>query len=89
MSDSSSLHRAVAAESKAWLTVNVLRVANIRAIVALVDGHVYPCTFGVRLQEKESAFDIKGRVQRKSQEYAGGDSCKHQQAVLQFRVKWF
>lgn len=44
------LHRAVAAESKAWLAVDVLRVANVRAVVALIDGHVYPRSFRVRLQ---------------------------------------
>lgn len=41
---------AITAEGKAWLTVDILRVANIRAIIALIDGHVYPRSFGVRLQ---------------------------------------
>lgn len=54
MSDSSSLYRTIAAESKARLTVDVLRVADVRAVVALVDGHVYPSTFGMRLQEKKT-----------------------------------
>lgn len=46
------LHWAVAAESKAGLTVDVLRVADIRAIVALIDGNIYSRSFRVRLQNK-------------------------------------
>ena len=48
------LHWAVAAERKAGLTVDVLRVADVRAVVALVDGHVYPGSFRVRLRNKSS-----------------------------------
>lgn len=47
------LHGAVAAESKARLAVDVLRVADIRAVVALVDGHVYPCSLRVRLRSED------------------------------------
>lgn len=50
--DRGPLHWAVAAESKAGLTVDVLRVADIRAIVALVDGNIYSGSFRVRLQNK-------------------------------------
>lgn len=49
MSYSGPLHGAVAAESEARLAVDVLRVANVRPVIALVDGHVYPGSFGVRL----------------------------------------
>lgn len=47
------LHGAVAAESEARLAVDVLRVADVRAVVALVDGHVYPCSFRVRLHSED------------------------------------
>lgn len=50
MSYSCPLDWAIAAESKAGLAVDVLRVADVRAVIALIDGHVYPCSFGVRLQ---------------------------------------
>lgn len=53
------LHGAVAAESEAWLAVDVLRVANVRAVVALVDGHVYPCSFRVRLHSEGKCEAIK------------------------------
>lgn len=46
------LHWAVAAERKAGLTVDVLRVADVRAIIALIDGHIYSSSFRVRLQKK-------------------------------------
>lgn len=46
------LDRAVAAEGEAGLAVDVLRVAHVRAVVALVDGHVYSSSFRVRLQDK-------------------------------------
>lgn len=46
------LHWAVAAESKAGLAVDVLRVADVRAIIALIDGHIYSSSFRVRLQNK-------------------------------------
>lgn len=49
VSDSCPLDGAVAAESEARLAVDVLRIANIRAIIAVIDGHVYPCSFRVRL----------------------------------------
>lgn len=52
VSDGSPLDRAVAAESETRLAVDVLRVANVRAIIALVDGHIYPRSFRVRLQIK-------------------------------------
>lgn len=52
VSDCSPFDWAIAAESKARLAVDVLRIANIRAVIALIDGHVYPCSFGVRLQVK-------------------------------------
>lgn len=54
VSYSGPLDRAVAAESEAGLAVDVLRVANVGAIVALVDGHVYPCSFGVRLRMRRN-----------------------------------
>lgn len=47
------LDGAVAAESEAGLAVDVLRVSDVRAVIALIDGHVYPCSFGVRLQIKQ------------------------------------
>lgn len=47
--DSGPLHGPVAAESEAGLAVDVLRVPHVGAVVALVDGHVYPRSFGVRL----------------------------------------
>lgn len=50
VSDGGPFDRAVAAESKAGLAVDVLRVADVGTIIALVDGHIYPCSFGVRLQ---------------------------------------
>lgn len=53
VSYSRPLDWAIATESKARLAVDVLRVANIRAVIALIDGHVYPCSFGVRLQVKK------------------------------------
>lgn len=46
------LHGAVTAKSEAWLAVDVLRVADVRAVVALVDGHVYSCSFRVRLHSE-------------------------------------
>lgn len=49
MSDSGPLDWAVTAESEARLTVDVLRVAHIRTIIALVDGNIYPCSLGIRL----------------------------------------
>lgn len=57
---SGPFHRAVAAESKAGLTVDVLRVAHVRAIVALIDGHVYSRSLRVRLQNKRFNRDPKG-----------------------------
>lgn len=49
VSDRCPLHRPVSAESEARLAVDVLRIADVRAIVALVDGHIYSRSFGVRL----------------------------------------
>lgn len=40
----------VAAEGEAGLAVDVLRVTHIGAVIALVYGHVYPGSFGVRLR---------------------------------------
>lgn len=48
--DSCPLNRAVAAKGKARLAMDVLRIANIWAIIALIYGHVYPSTFRVRLE---------------------------------------
>lgn len=59
MSDSGPLNWAVAAESKAGLAVDVLRVANVRSVIALVDGHVYSCSFGVRLRRKRKRKNTK------------------------------
>lgn len=53
VSNSGPLDWAIAAESKAGLTVDVLRVANVWAVIALIYGHIYPCSFGVRLQIKK------------------------------------
>lgn len=50
MGHCSPLHWTVAAESKAGLTVDVLRVADIRAVIALIYGHIYSRSFRVRLQ---------------------------------------
>lgn len=49
VSDRCPLHRPISAESEAWLAVDVLRIADVGAIVAFVDGHIYSCSFGVRL----------------------------------------
>lgn len=57
--DCGPLHWAVAAESKAGLTVDVLRVADVRAIIALVDGYIYSCSFRVRLRNKSSSVNQK------------------------------
>lgn len=50
VSDRRPLHRPVSAESEARLAVDVLRIADVRAVIALVDGHVYSRSFGVRLK---------------------------------------
>lgn len=64
VSYSRPLHWAVAAEGKARLAVDVLRVANVGAVIALIDGHVYPCSFGVRLQIKnEGDVQIKEPIE--------------------------
>lgn len=62
VSYSGPLDRAVAAESKAGLAVDVLRVADVGAIVALIDGHVYPCSFGVRLRMQKKRMNKHGDV---------------------------
>lgn len=49
MGDGRPLDRPVPAEGEARLAVDVLRVAGIRAIVALVDGHFNLGSFGMRL----------------------------------------
>lgn len=43
------LDGAVAAEGESRLAVDVLRVPHVRAVVALVYGHVYLCAFGMGL----------------------------------------
>lgn len=55
------LHRAVAAEGETRLAVDVLRVADVRAIVALVDGHVDPGSFRVRLRREDKRRGCKKR----------------------------
>lgn len=49
MGDGRPLDRPVPAEGEARLAVDVLRVAGIRAIVALVDGNFNLGSFGMRL----------------------------------------
>lgn len=48
--DGSSFDGPVAAEGEAGLAMDVLGVPGVGAIVALVDGHVYPSTFWMILQ---------------------------------------
>lgn len=59
MCHSSPLDGAVAAESEAGLAVDVLGVAHVGAVVALIDGHVYPSTFRVRLETQRDINSIK------------------------------
>lgn len=66
VSYSRPLHWAVAAEGEARLAVDVLRVADVRAVVALIDGHVYPCSFGVRLQIKNKGDVSPSKISEKS-----------------------
>lgn len=47
----SPLHWAVTAEGKARLAVDFLRVANIRAVIAFINRHIYPGSFRMRLGE--------------------------------------
>lgn len=55
MGDGRPLDRAVPAEGEARLTVDVLRVPCVRAVVALVDGHLDLGSFRVGLRSSEGA----------------------------------
>lgn len=59
MCHSSPLDGAVAAESEAGLAVDVLGVAHVGAVIALIDGHVYPSTFRVRLETQGDINSIQ------------------------------
>lgn len=54
VSNRGSFDWSISAKSKAGLAVDVLRVANIGAIIAFIDGHVYPRSFRVRLNIVET-----------------------------------
>lgn len=56
MGDGSPLDGAIAAEGEPGLAVDVLGIPNIRAVVTLVYGHVYPCPFGMRLRNTKETF---------------------------------
>lgn len=53
--DGSPLDGSVAAEGKARLSMDVLGVSCIGAIVALIDGHIYPSTFWMILKHTIAA----------------------------------
>ncbi len=55
----SPLHWAVTAEGKARLAVDVLRVANIRAVIAFINRHIYPGSFRMRLGEIKGLHHYK------------------------------
>lgn len=50
VSDGGPLDGAIAAEGEARLTVDVLWIAYVGAVIALIDGHIYPRSFRVRLR---------------------------------------
>ena len=85
MGDGRPLHRAVPAESEPWLAVHVLRVAGVRAVVALVDGDFDLGSFGMRLRSRQRVDKLPQlRVCPPSEQ-----SCPHHVVEVKARVGQF